>query len=69
VQVAFPDSPRDLIGAAAKSLGLPLNFSGRDMRAAGVAEADLLARLQALRAQVRPLPPGGRQDAPPPCIE
>ena len=52
MQVAFTNSPRDLIGAAAKSLGLPLNFTARDMRACGVSESDLQDRLRAFRAQV-----------------
>lgn len=53
LQVAFTNSPRDLIGAAAKSLGLPINFTARDMRACGVSESDFQGRLRAFRAQVR----------------
>eukprot|EP00892_Ulva_mutabilis_P001323 jgi/Ulvmu1/11191/UM072_0027.1 len=52
-KVAFVNSPRDFIGAAAKSLGLPYNVTPDDLRAAGVSEAQLTERARALHGQCR----------------
>lgn len=51
--MAFTNSPRDFIGAAAKSLGLPYNVTPADLRVADTSEAQLLERLRALRGQCR----------------
>ena len=53
VQVAFVNSPRDFIGAAAKSLGLPYNVTPDSLRAAHVSEEQLAERVRALRGQCR----------------
>ena len=52
-QVAFLDSARDFVGAAAKSLGLAFNASVADMTRCGVSEERLQERCRALRGQVR----------------
>lgn len=51
--MAFINSPRDFIGAAAKTLGLPYNVTPAALRAAHVSEAQLTQRLRALRGQCR----------------
>lgn len=53
MQVAFLDSARDFVGAAAKTLGLSFNASAADMARCGVSEERLLQRCRALRGQVR----------------
>jgi spermidine/putrescine-binding protein len=53
-RLAFVDSPRELVGVALKTLGLPFNARAADLRAAGVTPQDLGARVKLLRQQVRP---------------
>lgn len=52
-RVGFVDSPREFLGVAAKTLGLPLNASAQDMQRRGVSAAQLRERVQQLRRQVR----------------
>lgn len=51
-KVACTDAPREYIGLALKTLGLPLNASARDMRAAGLSESDLVDAVRRVRKQV-----------------
>ncbi|KAI7842702.1 hypothetical protein COHA_003633 [Chlorella ohadii] len=45
-RVGFIDSPRDVIGAALKTLGLGYNSSAADLRRCGLTEEDLRLRVQ-----------------------
>lgn len=51
-KVACTDAPREYIGLALKTMGLPLNASARDVRAAGFSEADVADAVRRVRAQV-----------------
>lgn len=52
-KVACTDAPREYIGLALKTLSLPLNASARDVRAAGLSEADVVDAVRRVRSQVR----------------
>lgn len=52
-RVAFSESPRELVGIALKTLGLPFNATAADVRRAGVSRDALRERVSALRAQAR----------------
>ncbi|KAI3429510.1 hypothetical protein D9Q98_005599 [Chlorella vulgaris] len=52
-RVAFMDSPRDVVGVALKTLGLPFNASASDIRRCGLTEEDVRSRVQRLVKQVR----------------
>jgi hypothetical protein len=52
-RVAFVDAPRELVGAALKSLGAGYNASPAGLARCGLTEADLAARVAALARQVR----------------
>ena len=54
-RVAWVDTPRELVGAALKTLGFGLNASAAELAAAGVTAEDVRARVDALRRQVRRL--------------
>ena len=64
-RLAFSDSPREFVGVALKTLGLPFNCSQAQLQASGVTVPQLKERLQQLRQQVTlhrspcwmPLPP------------
>ena len=51
-KVACTDAPREYIGLALKTMGLPLNASARDVRAAGLSEADVADAVRCVRKQV-----------------
>lgn len=50
-RIALPEAPRDLVGIALKTLGLPFRATAQDMERAGVSAEDLRARVQELRRQ------------------
>jgi hypothetical protein len=52
-RVAFSDSPRELVGIALKTLGLPFNATATEARRCGVTPDALRERVSALRAQAR----------------
>ncbi len=52
-RVAFVDAPRELVGAALKSLGAGYNAGPAGLARCGLTEADLAARVSALARQVR----------------
>lgn len=52
-RVGFVDAPRELVGAALKSMGLHYNTSVQDLKAAGVSEEDVRAAVARLRRQAR----------------
>ncbi|KAG2487410.1 hypothetical protein HYH03_013979 [Edaphochlamys debaryana] len=52
-RIAMTDSPRELLAAALRSLGLGANAGAAELAAAGLSEQDLKDRVAALRAQVR----------------
>ncbi len=51
-RLAFLDSPRELVGVALKTLGLPYNCTDSQLRKSGVSLQQLQRRLQQLRDQV-----------------
>ena len=51
-RLAFSDSPREFVGVALKTLGLPFNCSQAQLKASGVTLPQLKERLQQLRQQV-----------------
>ena len=51
-RLAFSDSPREFVGVALKTLGLPFNCSQAQLKASGVTVPQLKERLQQLRQQV-----------------
>lgn len=54
-RVAFVDSPREFVGVAFKTLGLPFNASPADVQKAGLSPANVKERVAALRKQVCPV--------------
>ena len=51
-RLAFSDSPREFVGVALKTLGLPFNCSQAQLKASGVTLGQVQERLQQLRQQV-----------------
>lgn len=51
-RLAFSDSPREFVGVALKTLGLPFNCSQAQLKASGVTLPQLKERLQQLQQQV-----------------
>ncbi|KAK9817763.1 hypothetical protein WJX72_001828 [[Myrmecia] bisecta] len=52
-KIAFMDSPREFVGVALKTLGLPFNARARDLAAHGLTVEDVRRRIEQLREQVR----------------
>lgn len=51
-KLGMGESPREALGIAFKTLGLPINATGKDIKSAGLSEAAVAARLTLLRRQV-----------------
>ena len=51
-RLAFSDSPREFVGVALKTLGLPFNCSQAQLKASGITVPHLKERLQQLWQQV-----------------
>ncbi|KAG7666766.1 hypothetical protein KSW81_000539 [Nannochloris sp. 'desiccata'] len=52
-RVAFIDSPRELVGVALKTLGLPYRATAADLASCGVTTADLIERVRKLVGQIK----------------
>ncbi len=51
-RIAWTDSPHEFVGAALQTLGMHLNSTAADLKAAGISEADLAEAVARLRKQV-----------------
>jgi len=52
-RVAFIDSPRELVGVALKTLGLPYRATADDLASCGITTADLTERVRKLAGQIK----------------
>ena len=52
-RVAFIDSPRELVGVALKTLGLPYRATAADLASCGITTSDLIERVRKLVGQIK----------------